>query len=444
MKRRALVAVCAITVATAARAEPSPIAARDVGAAGIDPAPDTLTFRADVLEVDGERVALKGGVVVGVGRYRLRSDALEVSRDAGSVTVVGAAHLAPCRCADPPVTLGVSSARVDADGDVSLWFPRVEIARVPVFALPWIELRAPGKPGLLPPIVELRGADGALLGGGARLPLGAGSGTAELSLAGFTAGGVELWASVETPRTSTRLLFDERAGERAVAVARGAIGREDDAGPALTWDVDALRGGRAVAMTPDLLDATRPSDTAAEEAALASGGAASSLVSAGVVARGLRGDGELLAGPRVGAGLGAPLGRSATIDGRVDVAVLAASMPGACAAPTVAGCAASLTPADMAIADGVLGATIDPRVAPLEAHVEARARARAASEADDASAREVAASAVTSLGLPFVRRFAAAEGSAPLAHLVDPVVEAGVAIGDRASSAGALSTLAAP
>ena len=36
--------------------------------------------------------------------------------------------------------------------------------------------------------------------------------------------------------------------------------------------------------------------------------------------------------------------------GRVDVAVLAASMPGACAAPSGAGCAAALTPADMAIA----------------------------------------------------------------------------------------------
>jgi hypothetical protein len=48
--------------------------------------------------------------------------------------------------------------------------PSVGVVWMILLVLPWFWLRAPSRPGLLPPTVAWRGADGLLLGGGVHLP----------------------------------------------------------------------------------------------------------------------------------------------------------------------------------------------------------------------------------------------------------------------------------
>src|SRR6185437_6354273 len=73
--------------------------------------------------------------------------------------------------------------------------------------------------------------------------------------------------------------------------------------------IDTIRGDRARSGTVDLEAAALPFDTAAAEASLrGSLGAASAIVAGGAVARALRGEGPIAAGPRTTIALGGPLG----------------------------------------------------------------------------------------------------------------------------------------
>src|SRR5262249_49748913 len=153
--------------------------------------------------------------------------------------------------------------------------------------------------------------------GGARLPLGGGFGAAEVTAAGFFEGGVEVGARLTTPNSITRLLFDEIHGERGLVDAHGFVPlASGGARPhEISWEADAIRGDRAITATPDLFDATRPFDTAAAEILRASpAGAVTTSVAAGVVMRGTRGEGELVAGPRASAALGGALGGFGSFD----------------------------------------------------------------------------------------------------------------------------------
>ena len=380
---------------------------------------DPLTFEARSLEADADHVELRGQVVLRYGRYRLTSNDLILQQRPGVVLLDGTAHLAPCPCPDPPLTLGVSAARIDDDGDVALTFPRLEVLGVPLLALPWILLRPPDKPGLLPPILELRGDDGLLVGGGARMPLGGGLGAAEVTAAGFFDGGVEVGARLTTPISTTRLVFDEIHGERGVIEAHGfAPLASGGARPnEISWEADAIRGDRAVTATPDLFDATRPFDDAAAEILRASpAGAVTTSVAAGVVMRGTRGEGELVAGPRASAAIGGALGAFGSFDSGAELAVLGTSTE----------------PGVTSVATATAGAELDPRSGPFEVRVATRARGRTAgaSEAPDTS-REGTLAAALSAGLPFIRSFGGSAGDAPLSHFVEPIVEAGAEVGQR-------------
>ncbi len=380
---------------------------------------DPLTFEARSLEADADHVELKGQVVLRYGRYRLTSNDLILERRPGVALLDGTAHLAPCPCPDPPLALGFSAARLYDGGDVALTFPRLEVFGVPLLALPWILLRPPDKPGLLPPIIELRGNEGLLLGGGARMPLGGGLGAAEVTAAGFFEGGVEIGARLTTPSSTTRLLFDEIHGERAVIDAHGFVplagggARPNE----ISWAADAIRGDLAVTATPDLFDATRPFDTAATEVLRASpAGAVTTSVAAGVVMRGTRGQGELVAGPRASAAIGGALGEVGSFDSGAELAVLGTST----------------APGVTSVATATAGAELDPRSGPFEVRFAARARGRTAgaSEAPDPSREGTLAAALTA-GLPFIRTFDSSPGDPPLSHFVEPLVEASAEVGQR-------------
>jgi hypothetical protein len=389
-----------------------------VGLAATRPAraepPERVTFQAGRVDADlaGGDVTLERGVDVRAGRYRLRGERMHLRFEGGAVRFDGDAHLALCPCPHPPLTLAASSGRFDPPGDVILRFPRVELDGVPIFALPWLWLRAPDQPGLLPPLVAVRGRDGLLLGSGVHLPWkGAGGALRALDLraAGFTTGGVELGADLRTAGSHTAAVVDLVHGTRMALDARGALA--ETGGPAAAaWSLDALRGDRARSGTVALEPAAQPFDVGAAEASLRTGrGPLAVIAAGGVVARGVRGEGPIAAGPRATLALGGPLGRRGSWFADASAVVLGDAVPGA----------------GLPLAGAEAGAEIDARPGPLELRASAGARARYAGTADGVAAgttRELSATARAELSLPFARTFAAAPGQAALVHWITPVV----------------------
>lgn len=373
-------------------------------------AQDRLTFSAGRVEADAALtdVTLEKDVDVRYGRYRLRGDRLRVRGGAGEVRFDGDAHLALCPCADPPLTFGAAGGRFQPPGDLFLRAPRIEIGGRPVFALPFLWLRAPDQVGLLPPILALRGPDGLLLGGGVHLPLRAAGGEVraiDLSAAGFSAGGMEMGAAVRTPEGRARAVVDLVHGTRVVLDARGAA--PDRGGPlALAWDLDAIRGDRARDATVELGAAARPFDTGAAEASLRGGaGGAGIVAGGGVVLRALRGEGPIVLGPRASLAAGGPIGRVGSWSADAGAAALANAT------------ASGATP----IARAAAAAEIDERLGPVALRAMSAARARYAGTMDAGAAREEAIAARAELSLPIVRTFAAG-GGPPIAHWITPTL----------------------
>lgn len=395
----ALVATAAL--AAPARAEPK----------------ERLTFQAGHVEADvglGD-VTLEKGVELRYGRYRLRSERIRLRVERGAASFEGDARLALCPCPDPPLVFAARGGRFEPPGDLVLRFPRVEIGGVPVFALPWLWLRAPDQPGLLPPIVALRGADGLLLGSGVHLPWRGSDGAGralDLSAAGFTRGGVELGATLSTPESRTGALVDLIHGTRAAIEARGAIA--EPRGPAaLAWDLDAVRGDRARSATVDLAAAAKPFDVGAAEATLRTGTAAVSAIAGGaIVARAVRGEGPIATGPRATFAAGGPIGRLGSWSADAAGIVLAGAAPAG----------------GLPLARGAVSAEIDARPGPFELRASAGGRARYAGQMEDGPSREAAIAARAELSLPFVRTFG--DGPAPLAHWITPVVSVRGALAD--------------
>ncbi|MFT3768336.1 MAG: hypothetical protein QM820_23040 [Minicystis sp.] len=385
--------------------------------------PDRLTFQAGRVEADAALgdVTLERGVELRYDRYRLRSERLHLQLDRGAVRFDGTAHLAFCPCPDPPLTLAASGGRFEPPGDLFLRFPRVEIGGVPVFALPWIWVRSPDQPGLLPPILAVRAKDGALLGSGVHLPWrGDGGAVRSLDLwaAGFTSGGVELGASLSTPDSRARGVVDLVHGTRVAVEARGALAEKG--GPAaVAWNLDAIRGDRGRSATVELTAAAQPFDTGAAEASLRAGNGLVSMIAAGgLAARAARGEGPIAAGPRVTLALGGPIGRVGSWSADAGGVVLGD-----------AGDAGALP-----LGRAAASAEIDARPGPFELRASTGVRARYAGPieiGDTGSSREIAAAARAELSLPFVRTFAGAPGQASLVHWLAPVITIRGALADE-------------
>jgi hypothetical protein len=374
-----------------------------------DDKPD-LTFSADEVEGDGRmrELVLRGNVVVKYERFRLTSPELALQRTPRGIVVRGPGEVVFCPCPDPPVTIGFEGGVVAPPADLFLKSPSLRLGGTSIFALPWFWLRAPSRPGIVPPNIAWRGADGLLVGEGVHIPWKDGDSYDELDLtaSGYVKGGVELLARFRTPHSTERLRWDHLGSDLFAVDAHGSY-PEPQSG-AVAWDVDAVRGPRARSATMNLDEAARGYDRAAGEVMLRP--SESSIVGAGVRgvgARGGSGPSERPAwGPRIALGLGGAVGEVGAWDALATATVLD---------------------------DRELGTT---NLARAESGVEFAARpsifvtrlslreAVTAADAGSVTALDAIAAARVEASTPFVRAF---EGEdAPFLHVIEPRVQGAV------------------
>jgi hypothetical protein len=385
-----------------------------------------VRFSADRAEGDPTEgaVTLEGHVVVTFDRYRLESDRISLAQRKGEVDIDGDARLSLCPCPKPPVSIGLSGAKVVGGGDLVLRWPRIYLGPVPIFVLPRLWIRAPDRIGLLPPVVALRGADGLLLGTGMRVPWRGEDEKArafEVRAAGYVQGGVELSARLETPTSTGRVVWDRLGRDRIVVDAHGSFRAGSAREAFVAWDVDAIRGPRGLRATVPLALAAQPYDVGAIETSvrIAPGGGAGGIVATGVRARARRGEGALVAGPVAVAAASGALGRAGAWE---------ASLVGTALAGGGTRGATPMARAAIAIEENL-------RPGPLDVRMGARGRARlVASREPVPVAWDAAAEARAEARLPLVRVFDAKRGEAPLVHWIAPLVEARAAVSERAGT----------
>lgn len=223
-----------------------------------------VDFRAGRVEVDVRlnELELADDVLVVVDRYRLTADELKLSRGDRGIVVDGYGRVAFCRCEDPPVTVSFSGATVAPPTDLLIENPALRVWGVPVFWLPYLWLRSPNRAGLLPPRVAYSTEDGFVAGAGVHLPFAQKS-FIDLEAAGYFQGGVDLRARVATPSNAVRVRWDHLDESMIGVDARGVA--HVPGFTSASYRIDALRGERALAATPILLDAAQRYDRARGE-----------------------------------------------------------------------------------------------------------------------------------------------------------------------------------
>lgn len=372
-----------------------------------------LSFSAKEAEADPRAVELRlrGGVVVGIDRFRLTSDELVLRELSDGVAVDGPARVTFCDCLRAPLAIGFERAVVREPGDLKLEHPSLQVGGVTVLALPWFWLRAPSQPGLLPPKIAYRGADGLLLGAGVHLPWSRGESALDLGLAGYTRGGFELTTSLRTPSSNGRLRWDHLRGDLVAASAAGSTELANST--ALSWEIDAIRGPRARTGTIELEPAARAYDRAAVESATRVGPIIVATGARALGARGNSGPGSGHSwGPRLSLISGTALGADAEWDALAIGEVLAGAEP-LHVARAESGIAASLRPGPFAT-----------RFSARESLLVVASQERAGLDATLAARAEA--------GLPLVRELGPAD--AELVHFVEPRAEV-IGLVSRASGA---------
>ena len=379
------------------------------------------------LEARSQTLSLRGHVDVEADPFHLTSDALRVTRTSHGLLVDGEGRVAFCPCLGEPVALVFRGATVAPPGDLFLTQPRLEVASVPIFWLPYFWLRSTARVGLLPPDVAYRGSDGLFLGDGVHLPWGPNDASSGLDVraGGYVQGGVAVESTLRTPISVTTVRFDELHQSGLALDARGSTSTEAPHATSLSWDADLLRGSRAVTSTTELDAAARVFDRAAAESSWRAPGSGW-VVAAGVWGENVRGAGvgEIDAGgPVVRARDSGALGSSGTYDATLE-------------SGTVSG--ARLLALSFARADtGMLAAT---RWGPIGASLSVRG---AADVADQGAQEGYDASAAIRgrLALPLARTFESNEPNDPWRHRVEPEVEVGVI---AAHADGLLGDIPAP
>jgi hypothetical protein len=368
-----------------------------------------LDFSADEVEGQfrrGEKLELRGHVVMTYQRFRLTSPKLAVYRSWRGVEVEGPGEVVFCPCPDPPVSVGFDSGVVAPPADLILRRPSLRVGSVTVLRLPWFWLRAPSRAGVLPPTVAWRGGDGLLVGDGIHVPWRYGTpsaGELDLTAAAYVKGGVEIVVRLRTERSTEKLRWDHLGGDLLALDANGSA--DQASGGSAAWDVDAIRGPRARSATLSLDEAARAYDRAAFDLSLPERPA---IVAMGVRAIGVRGGSgpteQPAWGPRAVLGVGGAIGPVGAWDGLATLSVLQDRDFGM-----------------TQLARGEGGAEIAARPGPLVATLGLRATAIAADSADGAGGDAVAAARV-SLGAPFARAWATDD--APLVHVIEPLADA--------------------
>ena len=371
-------------------------------------------FSADELRLDTRTQALdaSGNVRVDEPPFHLTSDSLQLRRVPIGVELDGEGKLAFCPCLGAPLAVRFRGATVAPPHDVILRDPVLEVFGVPVAWAPAFWLRSPGRFGLLPPDLAWRGADGFFAGGGVHLPWTSGDVAHGLDLraGGYVDGGAAVDGVLRTTSTETHVRWDDLEGQAGVAIgAHGATAiANGDRADSVAWDVDALRGARAVQSTTDLDAAALPFDRATAQAAWRSDGW---VIGSQVRAVALRGGTVLddgVAGPVVAVRRADALGASGAYDATLEGGQLAGGDSGATSFARAEGgmlVATSLGAVGGSLALRGLGDVADDGA---REGVDGVAQARAAAT------------------LPLVREYASADATDPWVHRTEPRLEAAV------------------
>jgi hypothetical protein len=376
-----------------------------------------VDVHASDVEIDARtrEAVLKGDVRVDAPPFHLRSDELRLRRTSrGAIDVEGAGRLTFCPCLGAPLAVRFEEATVAPPGDLILRSPSLEILGAPVLWLPYFWLRAPEKPGLLPPDVAYRGADGMFLGDGIHVPLRRGSAASALDLraGGYFEGGSAVDGALTTETTATHATWDHLRGDGLTLDAHGAIA-SDAGGTRLTtlaWDADAIRGARGVLATTDLGAAAKPYDRVAGETSWREAGW---TVATALRATAPRGN-ELVAAAAVGPSAtlrrAGALGTAGAYDATVEGGVTGQS-----------GMTASF-------ARGEAGALLADRWGAFGVSLATRAAGDVAAVGESGSGSrsgvDGAASARARIALPVGRAFSSSEVNDPWVHRIEPALEA--------------------
>jgi hypothetical protein len=372
-----------------------------------------VSFSADEVRLDTRRQGLEvsGNVRVDEPPFHLTSDALRLRRVPIGVELEGDGKVAFCPCLGTPLAVRFQGATVAPPHDLIVRQPVLEVFGVPLAWAPLFWLRSPGRLGLLPPEVAWRGQDGLFVGEGIHVPWVEGDVHRGLDLraGGYLQGGVDVRAALRTTETLTTARWDWLRGSGGVdLVAWGAtavrpLPRDDS----VAWDVDALRGARAVQSTTDVDVAAYPFDHGDAQAVWRPGGF---VLASGVRSVALRGS-DLLndtsAGPVVTARRGDALGSVGAYDVTIE---------GGAVASSAVGTTSFIRSEVSSMVAGRLGA--------LVASVSGRGYGDVA---DDGTrdGLDGAAQLRAALGVPLARAFDSSEANDPWIHRTEPRVEGG-------------------
>lgn len=208
-----------------------------------------LDFQAKRVEVadEDDELALSGDVVLRAHRFRLTAERITLSRSPRGVHVEGAGRLSFCPCPGAPVTLGFAAADLAPPTDVLLEHATVRLYGVPIFYSPYLWLRAPTRPGLLPPEIAYRGEEGLLLGTGVHWPIAPGASrpvVLDLGAHGYVRGGTRLTGELSAPAGRVVVGWDHIGG--TALGAEGSLAGASTTGATFAGRFDVLRGERAL------------------------------------------------------------------------------------------------------------------------------------------------------------------------------------------------------
>jgi len=372
-----------------------------------------IDVRADEVSFDVRSRALeaRGRVRVEEPPFYLTSGEVRIRRSNIGAELEGKGRLGFCPCLGTPIAIAFHDATIAPPYDVILRDPRLELFGVPIAWAPLFWLRAPARPGLLPPEVAVRGSDGLFVGEGVHFPLRSGDDVSGLDIraGAYVLGGVAVDTHLYTESSTTRIAWDRFRGDDGVTVdARGSTVGASPSASGVAWDVDVIRGARGVYATTDLDAAARPYDRSAAEAAWRDEGW---TFASGVRSTASRG-GDVLdlgaAGPLAMARRAGALGGVGAYDVTIDGGELSAP---------------ALDRLAFARAEG--GALLATPLGPFGASFAARGAADVASNGL-AEGVDAAGSARATLSLPLVRGFASADQNDPWVHRLEPLIDAAV------------------
>ena len=369
-----------------------------------------LSFSADQVEGDARlrELVLRGNVVVTYERFRLTSPALSLRRSGRGVEVTGPGEVVFCPCPNPPVTIGFDGGVVAPPADLMLTRPSLRVAGWTIFALPWFWMRAPTRPGVLPPNVAYRGADGLLIGDGVHLPWKDGDDFDELDItaSGYVKGGFELVARLWTPRSTNRIRWDRLEKDHVAIQAHGSYPQADTG--AVAWDIDAVRGARARSASLTLEEAARGYDRGSVQTMVRLGdGILLSSGVRGIGARGGIGPSERPAwGPTATFAAGGGLGAFGAWDGLATATILSDAVLGT-----------------TTLSRGEGGIELSARASAILARFSVRETVTAA-DAGRTSALDALGAARVEIAAPLAQ--VVPDETAPLVHVLEPRLRASV------------------